>query len=120
MKNHDLKTHLQYFKAIWDNKKRFDVRFDDRKFEVGDTITLLEYNEKQNTYTGRSLGATISYKLDGGQFGLQEGYCVLSLDNIEKVWEDCSIHDYGYPDNMGFVSCARCGDIFNVYDESLL
>lgn len=58
------------------------MRFDDRDFRVDDRLVQLEYEPITKTYTGRSVSAKISYKLDGGQFGIDDGYYVLGLDQM--------------------------------------
>lgn len=31
--------------------------------------------------------------------------------------KDCELHRYSDPDEMGYVECSKCGDIFNIHDE---
>ena len=46
----------------------------------GDILQLREWDPEENKYTGRSMRRMILYKLSGGSFGIEEGYCVLSLE----------------------------------------
>ena len=73
---HELKTWTPYFELIMDRVKEFEIRKDDRGFTVGDELLLREY---RNNYTGRELLVTIIYKLEGGQFGIEKGFCVLGI-----------------------------------------
>ena len=82
MKNHQIKTHSEYFQQVWDRKKLFEIRKDDRNYEVGDTLTLLDYNPETNTYNRRTISAEISYKLNGGNFGIENGFCALSMSKL--------------------------------------
>ena len=76
--NHCLKTESPYFIMVMKGDKTFEVRKNDRNFKVGQSITLME--TMLGEYTGRELAPKeISYILHGGQFGIQEGYCVLGL-----------------------------------------
>ena len=43
MKTHKLKTWDGFFHEVWDGKKRFELRNNDRNFQVGDTVYLQEY-----------------------------------------------------------------------------
>ena len=90
---HELKTHRQYFNEIWDRKKLFEVRFDDRNYQIGDTVRLLDYDPDTNTFSDKTIRADISYKLEGGHFGVEKGYCVLSLSQISN-WR---IDEFGQP-----------------------
>ncbi len=80
---HELKIKPVYYNAILSGEKKFEVRNDDRHFEVGDSIKLNEYDE--DTYTGRSSLYNITYKLDGGRYGIEKGYCVLSISPYEEI-----------------------------------
>lgn len=81
-KKHDLKVLTEYFNALIDGKKTFEIRKDDRNFEVGDTIELHEWSPDSDNYSGYSVVFRISYKLDGGGFGLEKGYCCLGLNQV--------------------------------------
>ncbi len=62
---HELKIWPQYYDRVEDGSKTFEVRKNDRSFQVGDTVLLREWNPffKEGTiapeivgYTGRVLG----------------------------------------------------------------
>lgn len=59
--------------------KPFEVRRNDRDYQVGDTVVLHEWNPGSERYTGRKLDRRITYILAGGQFGVEQGYVVLGL-----------------------------------------
>ncbi|OLQ71221.1 RNA-binding protein [Photobacterium proteolyticum] len=71
MKRHHLKIKPDYLKAILDGDKTFEIRKNDRDFQVGDRVHL---------YDGeRYLIIRIKYITD---FAQQEGYVVFSFDWI--------------------------------------
>ena len=76
---HELKTWPACFRAVEASQKTFDVRQDDRHFEVGDALILEEYEPETEQYTGRRTTRWISYVLRGGQFGIEAGWCVLGF-----------------------------------------
>lgn len=80
--NHNLKTWPEYFEQVWQGKKNFEVRKNDRLFIESDTLTLREYDPENMNYTGRGIDCEISYILIGGSFGIDKDYCVLGLKNI--------------------------------------
>lgn len=44
MSFHNLKCTNPYFQDVWDGKKTFEVRNNDRNFAVNDIICLKEYD----------------------------------------------------------------------------
>lgn len=80
IKYHELKIKSLYFNDILQGVKNFELRKDDRDFKVGDYLILQEFDEN---YTGRSILVEIIYKLNGGKYGLQEGYCILGFKPVQ-------------------------------------
>lgn len=74
---HDLKCHPDYFEAVKDGTKTFECRYNDRDFQVGDQLRLMEYSEETG-YTGRYLDKTVSYVLSDFA-GLTNDYVILGL-----------------------------------------
>jgi hypothetical protein len=96
---HELKTDPFMFQAVWDDEKRWEMRFNDRNYYVGDIIILEEtrYSSEQMKgpenyvleFTGRSIIAVVTWILhdsrDGGpDYGLKEGWVVMSIRVITK------------------------------------
>jgi len=77
---HELKTWPEYYQEVLMGHKTFEVTKNDRDFKVGDIVILHEWDATNEIYTGRSLARVISYVLHGGQFGIEEGYCVMSIN----------------------------------------
>lgn len=85
--NHELKTLPSYFEDILNGNKTFEWRLNDRDYQVGDYLTLIEFDG--DSFTGRKLNPLkISYLLTGEIFNLPE-YCVMSwLDTPMLTVED--------------------------------
>jgi hypothetical protein len=81
-KHHDLKLFEKYYQPVVDSRKCSEVRYNDRNYHIGDTITLHEGKPGLNgfEYTGRTISALISYIDD---FGLNTGYVNLSIKLID-------------------------------------
>lgn len=79
MTTHELKTWPQYFQEIRHGHKTFEVRREDRGFQVGDTLLLREYNPELGVYTRRTTERRVTSILHGGQFGIEDGFVVMSL-----------------------------------------
>lgn len=80
LKKHKLKIWPEYFKAVKKGTKLYEIRKADRDFRVGDLLTLCEWSPKKETYTGNIIERKIGHVLPGGEFGIAEGYVVLSFD----------------------------------------
>ena len=90
MKVHDLKIKPCYYLAIENGKKPFEVRFNDRKFKVGDILRLREYAD--GDYTGRVLNVKITYVLDDSLF-CKKGYVVLGIKPYEPFFSNFSFFE---------------------------
>ncbi len=67
-----------YFEAVENGSKTFEIRINDRNYEEGDVIFLLEFDNGKRT--SRELVATVGYVCDYAQ---KEGYVVFSLIDVE-------------------------------------
>ena len=61
MTTHYLKTWPAPFEQVWNGRKTFEIRKDDRGFEVGDTLRLREYVLDADAYTGREVRVHVTY-----------------------------------------------------------
>lgn len=86
MKEHELKCINPFFSDIWNSKKDFDVRKNDRYFQVNDYLLLKEYNSEIHRYLKRKIYCRIKYILLAKDYpeGIKEGYCVLGLEIVDK------------------------------------
>jgi len=78
-KTHELKIIPQYYNDILHGNKRFEVRKNDRDFQVGDILTLQEYSEGK--YTGGYIDVKVTYILNDPQF-CKEGYIVMGFRKL--------------------------------------
>lgn len=78
---HELKTWPRFFQPLLDGIKKFELREDDRNFQVGDILNLREYIPETSDYSGRFIKFMVVYKLTHADFpkGIQPGYCILGL-----------------------------------------
>lgn len=81
---HELKVWPEFFPALLDGRKTFELRKDDRGFGVGDKLVLREYAPGEKVYTGRSIQKTVTYVIYGDDervagFGLKPGFAILGL-----------------------------------------
>lgn len=83
VKVHELKIVPEYFRAVKEGKKKFEIRKNDLNFKVGEYIDLREYSGDKG-YTGNRLCLKIVYMIESDWFpqGLKDGYCVLGIEVI--------------------------------------
>lgn len=79
---HQLKTWTQFYKEIAAGRKNFEVRKNDRNFKHGDVLILKEWLPTSQKYTGEIMRVKVDYILYGGQFGIEQGFCVMSISKI--------------------------------------
>lgn len=66
-KHHDLKILPIYYDLVREGRKTFEVRYNDRGFESADTVTLKEWDNLTQEYTGREMGFEIGYVFKGNE-----------------------------------------------------
>jgi ASC-1-like (ASCH) protein len=95
---HELKCLDVHFDAIREGRKTGELRCDDRRYRVGDYLLLTRTQLHVSApildpQTGQThfiedivpsepqeqLTLEVTHKLDGGQYGLQFGWCMLSF-----------------------------------------
>ena len=72
---HEIKCQTEFFGKVWSGEKTFEVRLNDRNYQVGDELCLREI--RKDLYTGRMVTATITDVYTGEY--CREGYCLISF-----------------------------------------
>lgn len=91
VKIHELKSWPQFFAAIVDGSKTFELRKNDRGgFEVDDILRLREWDPITSTYSGRMVCVRVTYVLNSDKHcavspkALHPDYCVLGISQHWK------------------------------------
>lgn len=85
---HDLKTWAEPFNLVLGGRKAFELRRDDRGFEVGHDLQLREWDPYAKAYTGRELTRRITCIVRAaGPVALPEGLVVLGMEDMAPVDE---------------------------------
>lgn len=87
MRIHRLKTLAPYWERIQQGDKTFEIRKNDRDFQVGDILELELIENKHDPVMSYSMPpmiikARVKYLFSGGQYGLEIGYCIMSIELI--------------------------------------
>lgn len=80
---HDLKTWKQFYKAVESGEKLFEIRKNDRNFQLHDILLLREYDQIREAFTGRSIKVRVTYILKGTPF-LPPGYVCMSIKKCRQ------------------------------------
>ena len=92
--NHQLKTVDPFFTDVWEGRKNFEIRKNDRDFKVGDILWLEEYRAPtfglQGKYYNRVIVVRVDYIITHQELGaaLKNGYVCMSINILEKVTVD--------------------------------
>lgn len=79
---HHLKTWTPFFREVKSGVKPFEVRKNDRDYQVGDTLILNDFDPDAGRYTGDWTSKQVIYKLDDSRF-VKEGYVILGIKDIK-------------------------------------
>jgi hypothetical protein len=85
MKIHELKTIDPYFQNVWDGNKKFEVRFNDRDFKVGDLLLLKKYDIPSKMYLPVEILCDVIYLLSDEKY-VKEGFVVLGIKIIKRMY----------------------------------
>ena len=81
---HNLKIETRYWNRVKEGVKPWEIRLNDRDYQTGDIIVLREWNEAEKKYTEEYSQYEIKYLLHGSGYGLEEGYCIMTLEKNKK------------------------------------
>lgn len=113
MKKHELKMLPQYFQAVWDGIKTFELRKDDRDYQRGDILVLKEWDGAK--YTGSALCVKVTYILqDAEKYGLKDGYIIMG---IRRVADNSDFKPITHADRIRAMSDEDLAEFMAHYDS---
>lgn len=71
----------EYFQAIVDGRKTYELRLGDFEINPGDNLVLKEWDQEKNDYTGRKIETEVTYV---GRFKIDELH-----------WDRAEIEEHG-------------------------
>jgi hypothetical protein len=75
---HELKCWPEYFQPLIDGVKTFELRLNDRNYQIGDVLSQREWDPATHQYTGRACVCEVLYILEGTSH-LAPGYCAMGV-----------------------------------------
>lgn len=100
---HELKILSEFFDEVLFGKKTFEVRYDDRGYQVGDVLILKEINrDDEGSYTGREIAVDVTYIYRGDY--CKNGYCIMSIQKRGEVRDFVRRNDFMF----ALVKVAQC------------
>ncbi|GGD05615.1 DUF3850 domain-containing protein [Enterococcus wangshanyuanii] len=76
---HELKIDREYFMAVLEDLKKFEIRYNDRDFKVGDIVILKEIDSVNRKLTGRQIKTEITYITNYEQ---KNNYVVFGIEKV--------------------------------------
>lgn len=106
---HKIKIKYKYYKAVLNGDKTFEVRKNDRDYKVGDIIQFVPVaDDSDMIITHNPNEYKITYVFHGGEYGLEEGYCVFGITpTIEAV----PVMQGEWIMRGGKTYCSECGKL---------
>lgn len=95
---HELKCWPEFYDEVASGRKTFEIRQNDRGFEVGDVLLLNEF-KPDTGYTGRSVRRLVTYATDWFQ---RPGWLVMAIQPVGETAET--------PDTKECTSCERLSE----------
>lgn len=98
---HQLKISPEFFEEVISGRKSFEIRFNDREFNVGDILALNEWEQTSSVgghYTNRSCVVYVDYIFYGGTLGVEEDYVVMSI-------KPCIVRKVRTPESAEMYNC---------------
>lgn len=105
-KVHRVRSDSEPFEAAWSGVKKAEVRVDDRGYEAGDEMVMMEQDQNQEV-TGRSIVAAITHVQRG--YGLPDPIVVLSFETLARM--DSRKVTPNYAKSMNLTSVVPSGGL---------
>lgn len=116
---HYLKIKPEYYKDVECGLKTFELRKNDRNFQVGDILMLIKLDDKGNE-TDQVTRVKVTYILkDCPQYGLKDGYAILGIGVENRINFKAEDFRMSAPKAIpvcldGLDKCVTTGDV-NLY-----
>lgn len=75
---HVLKTHPEHFKDVQSDIKKVEIRIDDRNYQVGDHLVLLEFLPEEKRFTDQFCLREVTHTLREQPY-VPEKYVAMSI-----------------------------------------
>lgn len=84
MAEHKIKIKRKYYLAVQSGEKTFEIRKNDRDYQVGDIIHFVLIDDENGLIIPHNPNSyRITYVFHGGEYGLANGYCVFGIVSDE-------------------------------------
>ncbi len=91
---HYLKIKPEYYKDVECGLKTFELRKNDRNFQVGDILMLIKLDDNGNE-TDQVTRVKVNYILkDCPQYGLKDGYAILGIKSETREFINFKANDF--------------------------
>lgn len=126
MAEHKIKIKKMYYDAVLSGEKTFEIRKNDRDYKVGDIIHFVPIADNGDMIIPHNPKEyKITYVFHGGEYGLENRYCVFGIaPAIEKKMDDLISRSALMKDIIKRFGCRpyievgnKCEYVHNILDE---
>lgn len=90
---HWLKTDPEYFQLVWDGDKQYEIRLNDRDYQIDDILILADGT--QTARAERAVIARVVSRLGDNFPGIGTGFVGLGLLILGKIYgDDMDLYEY--------------------------
>ena len=112
MSVHNIKIKKKYYDAVLSGEKTFEIRKNDRDYQVGDIIHFVPIADDCNMIIPHNPNEyKITYVFHGGEYGLEKEYCVFGIAPTIEVTP--VVHgkwiEVGKICGVQIMKCSACG-----------
>ncbi|MEW9124568.1 MAG: DUF3850 domain-containing protein [Thermotaleaceae bacterium] len=83
MRIHELKTIQPFFDLVWAGMKKFEVRYNDRDYKVGDLLLLKEFDESLQQYGKHEILVEVTFLLNDIRY-CKEGFVIMQFKELKR------------------------------------
>ena len=79
MNHHEIEINIEFWETLKAGIKKAEIRRNDRDYKIGDTLEIYPCDDSGERIGGNFVVRTITHIVHGGRYGIETGYCLLSM-----------------------------------------
>jgi hypothetical protein len=90
MTEYELKAWNPCFSDVWDDRKLFEIRWNNMDYKIGDILKLMEYDPEEEQFLGRYVRCEVIYIMKNPSFvkkasvTVKKDFVIMSIKILKK------------------------------------